>query len=212
MGKEKNEDKPCRLYPAEGKRFCHRNHGYMENYTDEMLQNLKRCSGCGLDRYIGHFEKNANTCNIVCRPRGEKNRKKKRNELDPKRQCKHVGGCVHYVKDEGEIFCKKHRRLGKLRMKAEAEGKKLCSDRGHWGCENFLDKDSPKTYCDVCLEKDRERDNKNYAERQKKIDKETTTTHRGCLGCPNRHELSKFHIGTGKKLGYYCQDCRAKKK
>ena len=64
----------CRNKVVDGNKFCLRNHKYMENYTEEMLNNLKNCPGCHQNRYVGEFKKTNTQCNS-CLERNAQNRK-----------------------------------------------------------------------------------------------------------------------------------------
>lgn len=72
MGEQQNGQQ-CRIKVTDGKRFCLRNHSYMEEYTDAMLNDLKRCKSCRQKIYAGYFSGENKTCNN-CVKRGEKNR------------------------------------------------------------------------------------------------------------------------------------------
>lgn len=61
-GKRKN-GASCTLTTTNNNNFCDRNHGYMNDYTNEMCNDLKKCSGCLRMIYRGHFQNNSKTCN-----------------------------------------------------------------------------------------------------------------------------------------------------
>jgi len=143
ISKDRNSA-PCR-YQADGK-FC-KNHLYMNDYTEEMLANIKPCSTCKKM----YFMEDYNTC-TSCRTRGETNRNDAKESiiLCSKEGCK--------FKKSINKYCGKHQALMFVE-ETELLGLKTCVNYIR-GCRT----QNPTSYkfsrCEVCLAKDREKDHK----------------------------------------------------
>ena len=124
----------CRKYAINNDNFC-KLHEYLKNYTDDMIKNMKLCSGCNKWIYL----KPGEICGFCVI--GRKQRK------DKQIKCK-KDTCKSKSLQNG--YCGKHKILF-LEEIAEKEGYKICSGRGcvakllmndHSKCRNCLDKDN----------------------------------------------------------------------
>lgn len=195
----------CHLKKTPGKKFCSRNHAYMEDYTDVMMDNLKFCKGCKKWRYIGHFG-GKETCEVVCQKRCASNREKARHYRGPQKLCQH-DGCGSSVKITDNIFCKKH-ILDQFVIDAEKAGKKVCANYRR-KCRTLLEKNYEKSRCEKCLASDRKKDTKRRADKKEKAIKNTTDTHQSCLDCGDMCEKKDFV--NKDKISTFCSHCREKR-
>lgn len=145
IGKDRHGN-PCRCNAISTTRCC-KFHDYMINYTDEMLANLERCSGC-VKYYYGL---NSGQCQ-KCHGRGSENRQKERScrEKLPKciglvngRPCQRIG------LENG--VCGKHAKYV-IKTQIESEGFKICSNFTSRGCTEKIHKDSTFKRCTNCRE------------------------------------------------------------
>jgi len=210
MGTQKSDGKPCRNKIVNGNRFCLRNHAYMENYTDDMMDNLKKCSGCLRLVYNGHFLNDSIQC-MECQKRGEGNRAVIKKL--PKKMCQHEG-CKYSVKDEG-VFCGLHKKIDQFLIDAAEQGKNPC-DEYIRGCRTLLDPDYKNKRCEECLKKiagqDRIRRNtkKKKATKAREENKDAPKcSNNGCSGVDKN--MSHFKTENGKE-SLICDECREKNK
>lgn len=70
LAKDRNNN-GCRNYYQPGSRFC-KNHQYMNDYTEAMLEQTRLCSGC---KKMYYLEPGINQCS-TCHSRGTANREK----------------------------------------------------------------------------------------------------------------------------------------
>lgn len=137
----------CRLKKGVNLNYCSRNHAFMNEYTPEMIQNLKYCKGCKKWRYEGHFDGNM-LCSVVCQKRGKFNRDKKR-DLDKKtkKKCQNMN-CDNYAQ-ENKNFCGIH-ELDQLVIDAKCNGMKLCVNYNRKCEQPMLPEDYPYSKCENC--------------------------------------------------------------
>jgi len=85
--------------PVNNTAFCNF-HKYMILYTEEMMEQIKSCTGCHMQKYMGEY----NTCE-GCRNHGKENRIEDR---------KHHIKCKYYIcsdkKSDENDYCGKHKR------------------------------------------------------------------------------------------------------
>ena len=139
-------DENCRNHSIKTTLFC-RSHQYMNEYTDEMINNTRKCSGCKKHKY---FIDDSKTCQS-CKDRKKENNKKKSQEkiLCGKKDCK-------YKKSQENKYCKLHQRC-LFEDKVKSLNKKCCKNVVR-GCHSILDIDYKFSKCENCLEKDRIKD------------------------------------------------------
>ena len=181
---------PCRNYGKDG-RFC-RFHKYMDEYTDEMVQSAKLCSGCLQLKYTGEHS----TCG-ECRERGESKRTKAKEAIV---LCKKEG-CK--FKCSENAYCGKH-QAHFFQEETESLGLKVCKQYLR-GCRS----QNPISYkfsaCQDCLEKEREKDHKR---RGTKI--EAPSGQKSCSTCCKLFSLDSFQGLHGETKT--CTECRAANK
>jgi hypothetical protein len=183
--------KGCRCNSINDTRFC-KKHDYMVEYTDEMLLNQQICSGCKKAYYIP----DGKTCQS-CRVRGAKINKINRENVV---LCANEG-CV-FKRSVENIYCNKH-QLCIFVDETVAMGKKVCQQYIR-GCRTQVDIDYKYSRCQICLEKEREKDKKRRlnARTSKKTD-----THQTCSTCCKEVENSLF-IGVNGGSTKTCKNCR----
>lgn len=188
----------CHLKKASGKRFCARNHSYMEDYTEDMQQkeNLKYCKGCKKWRYFGHFGNNA-TCTVVCQKRGDLNRSKQREkDKQNKDNCKH-NGCRRFAQD-GKNFCGDHKLDQKI-VDADNSLMKLCATYNRKCTQPLLPPDYAFAKCEGCRERERKKERVQTQERKDKG---------ACPSCGKESDdVNEFIDARGAKT-MKCQNCR----
>src|SRR5579871_2824635 len=109
---------PCRNYALEDSSFC-KYHDYMKKYTDEMILNLKLCSGCKKMYYL----ENSIQCDN-CKNRSKKIREDNKKSLTENDFCKY-DKCQFKKQDNG--YCGKHQRA-LFKYEVENTGKRVCRD------------------------------------------------------------------------------------
>lgn len=200
MGKQKNGN-PCKKSVMGNNRFCMRNHKYMETYTNDMLNNLKKCSGCNREIYAGYFNEDLKTC-IDCQSKCENNRKKQRKYNETKEKCIY-NDCMYLAKEKG--YCAKH-KLQIFVNETEQKKLKVCGNYLR-GCRVRLSLDYPKKKCDTCLEKQRQIDNKRYNKKKEKMIKNRNDEIFYCIECKQSRNISSF-LKNNNKYSLTCLDCR----
>jgi hypothetical protein len=171
--------------------FC-KKHNYMVDYTEEMMSNLQACSGCKKMYYIP----DGKTC-PSCRDRGRKNVIKKRENVV---LCAN-DGCA-FKRSKENTYCNKH-QLCIFIDDTVAIGKKVCKQYIR-GCRTQLDLDYQYSRCQICLERDREQDNKRRVTAQ---NSKKTDTHQTCPTCCKTFENSLF-VGVNGGSTKTCKNCR----
>lgn len=122
--------------------FC-KNHQYMCDYSQDMLNNMQLCKGCKKYYYL---ENGLSTCQS-CRDRGKDVRKEIREKVI---LCKHKG-CI-FKKSEENDYCGKHQLSYWKDTTEKDKTKKICSNYVR-GCRNTLHVDSIFSRCDGCRNK-----------------------------------------------------------
>jgi len=141
----------CSFNHLNDKKFCEK-HKHMEDYTEEMLNNLKKCK-CGIWQYNKLFGK-FNTCE-KCRNRGEKNRNKAKLEKTNLPKCLE---CNNVAYENG--YCGIHKNIPTINSWIEElklKNFKPCPNYVR-GCKSELEVSYNNSYCQNCLKNAREKD------------------------------------------------------
>jgi hypothetical protein len=142
--------KDCRKNVLNDTEFC-KNHEYMKDYTDEMLKDMEKCSGCK-NRYYGLNGKICDKC---------KNRKKNKKTEDDCESEKSLNKCQaekcknkKYGKTD---YCQPHEKyiINNPKIKLN-DTHKRCT-RFNKGCTNFLLYTDQFSRCEKCREYEKER-------------------------------------------------------
>lgn len=145
LGKDRNKDS-CRNNQLDKSKFC-KFHQYMDDYTEDMLNNLTLCSGCKKMHYMTEGKQ----CD-KCKKRGEKDRIKNKNDVI---LCVKEG-CTFKKSEENE-YCGKHQQEY-FKKQTELIGKKVCTNYIR-GCRVQLEKNDIYSRCLGCREKVRVKNN-----------------------------------------------------
>ncbi len=186
-------NKPCRFAVIEDTRFC-KNHQYMCDYTDEMVEGSRICSCCKKMYYFGDGRK---ICD-KCAERSKNNRVKAREtvELCAKESCE-------YKRSDENKYCNFH-QLQLFVDETVNENKKVC--KGYIrGCRSKLDVSYELSKCKECLENDRLKD-KNRRDRAKAIEFDASVE-KLCNTCCKILPLQRF-IGKRTETTITCDTCR----
>lgn len=194
IGKDRN-DNPCRNKGIQDTKCC-KFHQYMKDYTDDMLNNLTKCSGCKKQYYLIDGVK---TCNN-CKQRGKSSKEKQK---ETKVLCK-ADNCTFKKSDEND-YCMKH-QINLFIDETYALGKKMCKNYVR-GCRTQLDNDYSKSSCESCLEKERERDRKR---RGGNASVELDDTQQFCGSCGKSRSKDMFEGDKGSTKT--CSMCRERNK
>jgi len=195
LAKDRNGDN-CRNYGLEKTRFC-KFHHYMNDYTEEMLNSIELCKGC---KKMYYFEGELKTCE-KCRERKNTN-KKATITLCSK------GGCKFKRSDENK-YCGKH-QICIFEDETANMNKKVCYNIIR-GCRSQLDTEYAYTRCDLCLEKDREK-NKERRSKAKEINELNSDKHtKLCGSCCKELPIDNF-IGLLSVITKTCDVCRKQNK
>jgi hypothetical protein len=204
--------KDCIFEKNDENKYC-KNHQYMKDYNDEMLNNLLNCSGCKRLHYL----ENMKTCDD-CRNRSSKTKiiKKEVIEIKEKSDNENIenndiisenkkilcvyNNCKIKKSDENE-YCKLHQRQKFLQDTIKI-GKKVCVNNIR-GCRVQLDMDYKKSKCEECLKKDRENDNK----KRHNIIEEVKDGEKICSVCCKSYTENNF-IGEKNNITKTCKKCR----
>jgi hypothetical protein len=205
--------KDCKFEKISDNKYCD-NHQYMIDYTDEMLNNLKKCSGC---KRL-HFLENMKTCDD-CRNRSSKTKIIKKEIIEKsessERSEKNISNekisdntkilciydnCKNKKSDENE-FCKKHQRQKFLEDTIKI-GKKACADNKR-GCRVQLDMDYKNSKCEECLKKYSKKDN----EKRHSISGEVINGEKICSSCCKSYSEDHY-IGNRNNITKTCKKCR----
>jgi len=195
IGKDRN-DNPCRNKGIQDTKCC-KIHQYMKDYTDDMLNNLSKCSGCKKQYYLIDGVK---TCEN-CKQRGKSSKEKQK---ETKVLCK-AENCTFKKSDEND-YCMKH-QINLFIDETHALGKKMCKNYVR-GCRTQLENDYSKSSCESCLEKDRERDRKRRG--GGKATMELDDTHQFCGSCCKTRSKDMFEGEKGSTKT--CSVCRERNK
>ena len=147
LAKDRNNN-GCRNYYQPGSRFC-KNHQYMNDYSDTMLEQTRLCSGC---KKMYFMEPGINQCS-TCNNRGAVNREKLRATAVVLPCGK--SGCTH-SKSAGNGYCRFH-QICLFEDECTNAGTRPCAKYLR-GCRVQLSSDYLNRSCVECLEKERVRD------------------------------------------------------
>jgi hypothetical protein len=199
IAKDRNNNN-CRNKSIDETQFC-KLHSYMCNYTEEMISNIKLCSGC---KKMYYFENENKVCEN-CKNRGIENRKKRK---ENRILCKN-NDC-EYKKSSENDYCKLH-QICLLEDEAKLENKKLCTNYIR-GCRTKLEEIYTFSKCEECLKNDREIDN----QKRKQVKIMNTLINqinqmvKYCTTCCKEYELNMFE-GV-KTQTTTCKMCREQNK
>lgn len=135
----------CQKNQINNTRFC-KTHQYLNDYTDEMIQNLDVCKGCRRN-YSKIGQKDCICTNKVKSPESN-NIEDSKNTKIIEAKCK-KNDCKYLAKEHG--YCLKH-KLNAFKELVENEGLVICSNYVR-GCKNKLQPDTYKR-CEECREKE----------------------------------------------------------
>ena len=141
LAKDRNNEK-CRNNHLDQSKFC-KFHQYMNDYSEEMLNNLTLCSGCKKMYYLVNLKQ----CD-KCKQRSDKNRITHKNEkiICKKKECK-------FEKTIENDYCGKHQKEY-FKEETELIGKKVCTNYIR-GCYTQMNKNDFYSRCLKCREKER---------------------------------------------------------
>ena len=177
--------KQCRRYATNGK-FCEL-HKYMLEYTDEMVEKSKPCSGCLKPYYL---EEPYKTC-IDCRERVKQ--QPKENVIKcAKEDCK-------FKKSEENKYCGKH-QLNMFLDETLEQGLKACKNAVR-GCREQLSQSYKYSACEPCLQLDRDKDNK-----RRGLPIKVTPSEKQCSTCCKMYTKEMFQGVNGET--HTCKICR----
>jgi len=148
LAKDRNNN-GCRNYNQPDSRFC-KNHQYMNDYSDIMLEQTRLCSGC---KKMYYLEPGINQCS-TCHGRGASNREKQRAKMALVDRCGKPD-CPH--PQSTNAYCGLH-QICVFVDECTSSGKRPCARYLH-GCRTQLSPDYPNRKCAECLEKERVKDN-----------------------------------------------------
>ncbi len=148
LAKDRNNN-GCRNYNQPDSRFC-KNHQYMNDYSDTMLEQTRLCSGC---KKMYYLEPGINQCS-TCHGRGASNREKQRAIMALADRCGKPD-CPH--PRSTNAYCGLH-QICVFVDECTSSGKRPCARYLH-GCRTQLSPDYPNRSCTECLEKERVKDN-----------------------------------------------------
>jgi len=176
--------KQCRRYANNGK-FCDL-HKYMLEYTDEMVEKSKPCSGCLKPYYL---EEPYKTC-IDCRER-------------VKQQTKEIIKCAKedckFKKSDENKYCGKH-QLNMFLDETAEQGLNPCKNAVR-GCREQLSQSYKYSACEPCLQLDRDKDNK-----RRGLPIKVTPTEKQCSTCCKMYTKEMFEGIHGET--HTCKICR----
>jgi hypothetical protein len=197
LAKDRHADS-CRNYAIEtdgiSTKFC-KLHQYMVEYSQEMIDSAKLCTGCKKMRY---FAAESKTCE-QCRAR------------DKSKYKKIVTKCAHpeceFKRSEENEYCGKH-QLHVFINETLKLGKKVCYDHIR-GCRAQLDLSYPFSKCRECLDKE------NATDRERRhtamLANQSDASNKICTVCCKDQPLSEF-IFKDERLSKTCQTCRSQNK
>lgn len=152
IGKNRNNElcnKKCE------EKYC-KIHEYFKDYTEYMMNNLSKCSGCLNMKYLP----NGGVCDI-CKDRSKKSREKIKVE-EKFKICKFIdsenNSCIY--KEESELkngYCGKHQTYYWKEIQEKDGNNKVCCNFIR-GCRNVFDINEGFSKCLDCRVKEREKD------------------------------------------------------
>ena len=190
---------PCRNRCLTESRFC-KFHQHMNDYTDDMLQSLKLCSGCNKMYFLEEGNKICETC----KSRSNLNRSVKKSAviICSKEECK-------YKRSLENKYCKLH-QIMLFVDETESLNKKMCVDYIR-GCRNQLDVEYSFSKCQDCLQKDREKDNeqRSKALQMPVLLENNQIMAKACTTCCKMLSIDYFtHDSDNETITKTCKQCR----
>jgi hypothetical protein len=196
LAKDRHNDS-CRNKQINSTSFC-KLHQYMCNYSQEMMNNLQLCKGC---KKMYCFENaNIKTCDN-CKTR-DKSKYKKEIVLCKKDGCK-------FKKSDENLYCGKH-QIHIFIDDALKNGKKLCKNYVR-GCKEQLEQEYTFSKCQLCLEKERVKDNQNRNNAKEK-NQHTNTNTKYCTTCCKECDICEFDGNKPNTKTKTCSSCRQQNK
>jgi hypothetical protein len=181
---------PCVFHRVGDTQFC-KNHQYMVDYTNDMMDNLELCVGCDKMYYLNGYK----SCE-KCRERGKANR-----ELAKKEAVKCAKEGCKFKKSNENKYCGKHQADFFVEELKEKD-MKPCKNYIR-GCRAELDKDYKYSGCSDCLQAERDKDHKRRGAAAKAPKEEGMLTCTVC--CKSQPE--SMYIGL-KGITKTCSSCR----
>lgn len=186
---------PCRANCLGDTRFC-KNHSYMCDYTEEMLREVKLCSGCKKMYYLGEYK----ICE-KCRQRGEVVRQEARELVV---LCTEKG-CIYKRSEENE-FCGFHQMKNFGKKLPKTTTRKCCIV----GCMVQLTPEYQYATCESCLETQRAASReKREAARNAELTEVDGVVYKICGTCCKSVEISLFKNDKNEILKT-CSICRTR--
>jgi hypothetical protein len=167
----------------------------MNDYTPEMLDSTRLCTGCRKMRYFANDYK-------ICEPCRTRDISKYKKTVT---KCAHPE-CEFKKSDENE-YCGKHQLQVFIKSTAEL-GKKVCYDHIR-GCRAQLDPSYPFSKCRDCLDKESASDRKRRHEAMSA--NPSNDAYKICTICCKEQELSMF-VYDDDTFTKTCQTCRSQNK
>ena len=197
LAKDRNKD-PCRNYSIDideiPTKFC-KLHQYMNDYTPEMLDSTRLCTGCRKMRYFSTEYKICESCRTRDRTKYKKTVTK----------CAHLE-CEFKKSDENE-YCGKHQLQVFIKSTIEL-GKKVCYDHVR-GCRVQLDPSYQFSKCRDCLDKESAADRNRRQEAM--LANPSNDASKICTICCKEQDMSEF-VSDDVHLTKTCQTCRSQNK
>lgn len=190
LAKDRNNNS-CRNYKQPDSRFC-KNHQYMNDYTEAMLEQTRLCSGCKKMYFM-----ETNQC-TTCHNRGASNREKQRVIMALADRCGKPD-CPH--PRTTNAYCGLH-QICLFVDECTSAGTRPCARYLH-GCRVQLLPDYPNRSCAQCLEKERVKDNAaRHAVASVIVD-----GHKQCSICCNSSPVDCY-VGANGQETKACKTCR----
>ena len=196
LGKDRHNN-CCRNKQIDSTFFC-KFHQYMCEYTTDMLEKLELCKGCKKMYYF--TDDSIKTCEN-CRTRDKSCYKK------PVVLCKKEG-CSSKKSDEND-YCGKH-QIHIFIDETVNNGKKLCFNYVR-GCKTQLELDYTFSKCQLCLEKDRLKD-QTKRNNVKELNKTIETNIKYCTTCCKEYDMAEFVGDNPNTETKTCSFCRYQNK
>lgn len=190
LAKDRNNN-GCRNYYQPDSRFC-KNHQYMNDYNDAMLEQTRLCSGC---KKMYFMEPGINQCS-TCHGRGAANREKLRTAVV---LCGKPG-CT-YSKSADNAYCGLH-QICLFVDECTNAGTRPCAKYLR-GCRVQLSSDYLNRSCAECLEKERVRD---HAARSAVVS-DIVDGQKQCSVCCKSNPVD-YYVGANGQDTKTCRLCR----
>jgi hypothetical protein len=195
----------CKFNIKNGSKTC-KFHTYMEDYTEEMINNIKFCKTC---RKVKYIELEYQIC-LTCRDRGKNNRKNRRKILENNKDnmCLYVN--CKFKRCTLNEYCGKH-QLQLFVKETQEKNKKTCCNYIR-GCRTQLDLSYNFSKCIQCLSNDRLKDNTNRKNALiiRKNENDSNSEVRTCTICTNEFPI-EYYFGNkeiSEELTLTCRNCR----